>query len=432
MDSDPGPLFGQLAISLLLGLLVGLQRERTEAALAGFRTFPLITVLGTVCAILGETFGYGWALGAGFAGIVAVILVGNLHKLRQERADPGVTTEVAMLLMFAVGALVAVGPTIFAVAVAGAVVILLQLKPELHGFARRLGDEDVKAILQFVLITFIVLPVLHEYNRDYDPLDPLRPFIPALEGTELDVLNPYEIWLMVVLVVSISLGGYVAYKLLGRRSGTLLGGILGGTISSTAATVSYARRSAETERSAGAAAVVIIVAATVVYLRVLVEIAVTAPRFLRTAGGPLLVMFAVSAALAAAAWLTQSREHGEMPHQENPAELKWALIFGLLYATVIVLVAIGRTFLRDEWLFAIAGLSGMVNMDAITLSTSNLVRSGRIDEALGWRVIIVAAMSNLAFKGALVAALGDRALLRRTVLLFGLSIVAGGVLLAVW
>jgi uncharacterized membrane protein (DUF4010 family) len=428
---DEVQLFRQLGISVLLGLLVGLQRERTEAEMAGFRTFPLITVFGTLCAMLGTTYGNAWMLGGGFAGVIALVLIGNIPKLKQEKPDTGITTEVAMLVMFAVGAFVVKGPWTIAVTVAFGVAILLQMKPQLHGFAAKVGDQDIRAILQFVLITFIVLPVLEEFNQDYDPSTPIQIFFPNLQLAKLDVLNPYEIWLMVVLVVAISLGGYVAYKLFGQRAGILLGGILGGIISSTATTVSFSRRTVHLSEAVGPAAIAIMIASTIAFIRVLLEIAITAPRFFQTAAGPILAMFVVSVVLAGGAWMTHREEQTEMPVQENPTQLKSALIFGVIYAVVLVAVAVGQEYFQDA-LYVIAAFSGMTDMDAITLSTSNFVREGRISPDVGWRIIIVATMSNLVFKAIVVATIGNKQLLKRICLLFSVSLISGAFVLLLW
>ncbi len=428
----PDLLFQELAISVALGSLVGLQRERTEADVAGFRTFPLITTLGTLCAFLSQKFDNEWILAAGFAGVIGVILIGNIPKLTRENAGQGVTTEVAMLVMFAVGALVVVGYWATAAAVTATVAILLQLKPQLHGFAARVGDEDIRAILQFVLITFIILPVLP--NRAFDPLMLIHPLFPHANFREFKVLNPYEIWLMVVLVVAISLGGYVSYKRFGTRAGILLGGILGGTISSTATTVSYARKTAKAAETSGMAALVILIASTVTFIRVLLEIAVASPAFLPVAAGPILVMFAVSTLLSGVIWISHRHDKNGMPSQDNPTELKSAILFALAYAVVLVAVAAGRACLADQfhWLYVIAGLSGMTDMDAITLSTSRLVRTGHLEAAIGWRLVVIATMSNLIFKGLVVAAIGDRRLLKKVSLLFGLVLLSGVGVLTLW
>ncbi len=426
-------LLQQLLISLLLGLLVGLQRERTASDVAGFRTFPLISTFGTMCAALGEHFGYGWIVGAGLAGVISLMIVGNLPKLKQDKPDTGVTTEIAMLVMYAVGVFVVVGPWLVAVAVAGGTAILLHYKPLLHGFATRMGDQDFRAILQFVLITFIVLPVLKEYDRNYDPLQLVQPLFPTVTFVSLDVLNPYQIWLMVVLVVSISLGGYVTYKIFGSRAGIVLGGILGGTISSTATTVSYSRRTAHRPKMAALSATAIVIASSIVFVRVLVEISVAAPGFVPEASGPIFILFAASLVLAVVAWLMQDHQPAEMPEQENPTELRSALWFGLLYAAIVVAVALARElFKRDAGLYAVAFLSGLTDMDAVTLSTSKLVTDERLDASTGWRLIVVASLSNLFFKAGIIAVLGHRALLRRVSLLFGCLLVVGIAVLLLW
>ncbi|MBT6155213.1 MAG: MgtC/SapB family protein [Planctomycetaceae bacterium] len=433
---DLVPLFGQLAISLLLGLLVGLQRERTESNIAGFRTFPLITLFGTLSAILANAFDSPWIVGVGFVGVVALAVVGNFPKFQHDNSDKhdtGVTTEAAMLVMYAVGALVVVGPWEIAVAVGGTVAILLYLKPQLHGFASRLGDQDFRAILQFVLITFVILPVLP--NQQYDPIAAvgplLQPFFPNAVFPDFAILNPYEIWWLVVLVVGISMGAYVSYKLFGSRAGTVLGGVLGGLISSTATTVSYSRRSAQKPNLAALSASVIMIATTVTYLRVLLEIGIAGPSFLPTAIGPIGVLFVVSLVLSISTWVMGRQGEADMPEQSNPSEMKTAFIFAILYAVVLMAVAAGKAFFPGA-LYIVAILSGMTDMDAITLSTSRLVQSDALQSATGWRLIVTASMSNLAFKGAIVAFIGDRRLARQIAILFGISLLSGVAVLALW
>src|SRR5678816_4357410 len=240
----------EIGIALGLGLLVGLQRERVASPLAGFRTFPLITVSGTIAALLGQSFG-GWIVGAGLIALAGLVVVGNLAKQKKGDLDPGLTTEVAMLLMYGVGAYLVVGHAAAAIAIGGGVAVLLHLKPEMHSLAARIGNADFKAIMQFVLVSFVILPVLPD--QAYGPYQ---------------VLNPHRIWVLVVLIVGISLAGYMVYKFFGEKAGVMMGGILGGIISSTATTVSYARRSRQAKGSSKLAAQVILIASTVVFVRV--------------------------------------------------------------------------------------------------------------------------------------------------------------------
>lgn len=407
----PLELFKELGLSLLLGLLVGMQRERVEDRVAGIRTFPLVTLLGTVCAVLAGPLG-GWVVGAGLAGVAAATVIGNLHRGRDSDAERGVTTEIAMLLMYSVGAALGVGQIVLGIVVGGGVALLLHLKPELHGFTQQLKQEDVSAIMQFVLIAGIILPVL-----------PDRAFGPY------NVVNPHDIWTMVVLIVGISLGGYLVYRFFGQKAGILTGGLLGGVISSTATTVSFSRRSRESPEGATAAAVVVMIASTVVYARVLLEIQVVAPSFLPAAAPRILALMGVSAILCAVWWRRAQGEEAPLPEQENPAELKPAIFFGVLYAGVLLAVEAARLAFGTRGLYAVAAISGLTDMDAITLSTSRLVGTGHLAPDSGWRMIVLASMSNLAFKGAIVAMAAHRSLLRQIAVLFGICVVAGAALL---
>lgn len=412
---DVSDAFIALGISLGLGLLVGLQRERSKSMLAGIRTFPLIAALGTLCALAAEHLG-GWIIFAGLLGVIATIVSGNLIALRRDGGrDPGVTTEVAMLLMFAIGAYLVHGHRAVAVGMAGAMTVLLYAKPIMHGWVDRLGEGDVRAIMQFVLIAMIILPIL--------PNEPYGPF---------DVLNPRTIWLMVVLVVGLSLGAYLISRFVGEHAGIILTGILGGIISSTATTVSSARRAAAEPASTRSMAVIIMIASTVVYGRVLVEIAIVAPRAFWLIAPPVIAMLGLTAALAGILWFTSRKSIAAVPESGNPAELRAALIFGGMYAIVILAVAAVQHYLSDDWIIAVAAISGLTDMDAITLSTSGMVQNNRLAPAAAWKAILVASMSNLVFKAGIVAVLGGRRLLIPILAYFGILIAAGVAVVNFW
>ena len=408
------PIFEDLGISLLLGLLVGLQRQHVQSPLGGIRTFPLVTVFGTVCALLAATYG-GWVVGIGLMGVVATAVVGKVTNPDQGDDHTGLTTAVAMPLMYAVGAYLVNGDWSVAVAVGGTVAILLEMKLQLHGIVARLGDADIKAIMQFVLISFIILPVLPNQTYGW-----------------YDVLNPREIWWMVVLVVAMSLGGYIVWKFFGQHAGTVLGGILGGTISSTATAVSFARRSRLAPSSVRAASTVIMISTTVSFVRVAIEMAVVGHVAMLKAVAPLAVLIVSGLFLCLFEWLGSRKEAEAISQQTNPTELKSALVFGTLYAIILFAVAATKVHFERTGLFVVAALSGLTDMDAITLSTSRMVSAGRLTADTGWKVIISAVMANLIFKAALVAMLGDRKLFIRVAILFGILIIVGGVLIAVF
>jgi len=404
----------QLAIAFGLGLLLGLQRERAESSIGGIRTFPLIALFGTVCALLGKTFG-GWVVAAGLVALVAIVVYSNFAKLKSGDVDPGMTTEVAALLLYGLGAYVVIGSMIIAVVIGGTMAVLLQFKKPLHALAGAIGERDMRAIMQFVLLSLVILPVLP--HQDFGPYG---------------VWNPFQIWLMVVLIVGISLTGYIAYKFLGSRRGTLLAGILGGLISSTATTVSYARRTVENTNLVNLAAVVIMIASCVSLGRVLVEVAAVAPVAFASMAPPLVVILAVSMIIAATMFLLRPARDTRMPEQKNPAELKTAFIFAAIYAVVLLAVAVAKEHFGSAGFYTVAIVSGLTDMDAITLSLARLVESGRTDPSTGWRAILIAAMSNFMFKFGMVSLLGRRLLTLRIGATFGLVITCGVVVLWFW
>ena len=411
---DSGEIFVELGIALGLGLLVGLQRESADPDdIAGFRTFALTSLAGGVLGVLSLSLG-GWIVAAGLLAVTGLAFTGNLAKIHAGRPDPGLTTEVALLLMFGVGALTTTAPPLIAVAVGGATLALLQWKQQLHGFAHRLGEDDLRAMAQFVIVSFVVLPIL-----------PDRAYGPYL------VLNPRQIWLMVVLIVTISLAAYIAYRIVGERKGSVVAGALGGLVSSTATTVSYARGAGEGNVGLVAARRAILVATAVVYLRLAIEMAVIAPSLIARAWGPLLVMFVT---LALGSWWSGRRPDeadGDAPPRRNPTELRTALVFAAIYATVIVAVAWAKAQFGKAGLFTVAGVSGLVDLEGITLSSAQLVRGGQLDADLAWRLVLLASLSNLVVKAGIVAVFG-RKLLGSVAVLWGAALLVGVGLLVFW
>lgn len=383
----PAP-YTTLAISLGLGLLVGLQRERGADRVAGVRTFALITLLGTVSAMLSHQLG-AWVVVAALLAVVVTTAVATIFQLLAGSDDVGITTEIAIVLMFAIGVLLELGDPIVGVVLGGAVAVLLQLKGPLHRLIDRLADKDVRAIFQFVLLTLVILPVV--------PDETFGPY---------DVLNPRNIWLMVVLVTGMSLGGYLAYKLLGSGTSTLLGGLIGGLISSTAATASYSKRAGGGSAALRSIVAAIMLATAVMYARVIVEMSIAAPSAIWSLVWPIVILAGATLAISLGVWVTVMRAPVKLPEQENPTELKAALIFALLYAAVLLLVAWARDMVGDSGTYIVAAVSGVADMDAITLSTSRLVQNDQLEPSTAWRAVIVGSIANMAFKTGIAAWLG--------------------------
>jgi uncharacterized membrane protein (DUF4010 family) len=205
--------------------------------------------------------------------------------------------------------------------------------------------------------------------------------------------------------------------------------LLGGVISSTATTVSYSKRTKGNQEEVPFATVVIMIASAVVFVRVLIEIAVAGPTLLPAAGPRLALLLIVFVALTAFLWFRSRRRQEAVLPQENPSELKPALFFAALYALVLIGVAAARQYYGSSGLYAVAFLSGLTDVDAITLSTSRLVQMGNVEAGLGWRTIIVAALSNLLFKAAAILFLGDRRLFAAVASMYAVVVAAGALLL---
>ena len=408
--------FLHLGVALALGLLVGLERERSAAPLAGFRTFPLVTLFGSLAALLAPVFG-AWLPAAGLLALAAAIAVGHLGRRADESSPhPGITTEVALLLLYLIGVGVAAGLLVPCIVLAGTVAVLLHSKQRLHELARRLSEEDVLVLFRFVLIALVVLPIL-----------PDRAFGPFA------VLNPYEIWWMVVLIVGIGLASYCVYRLFGQRAGTLLSGLLGGLISSTATTASYARRVRAAPELAGSAGLVVLIASSVVFARVALLLLAVVPARAHELLPPVLALLGCFALFGAWSWFRRGPQAAPLESAAQAAELRPALVFALIYAVVLFAVAAARHYFANPTaLYGVAALSGLADVDAITLSTARLVDSGRLEPDTAWRLIVLATLSNLGFKALLAFTLGGRTFGRRVAFLFLPGLLAGVALLALW
>jgi hypothetical protein len=411
---DTAELLQSFGTALGLGLLVGLQREWVQNRVAGIRTFALLSLFGALCGLLGLVYG-GWVVAAALIAFVSVVIIGHLAEMKNQEPDSGLTTEMAMLVMFATGIITIHGHRLIAVVIAGSVMVLLQSKKPLHAMVRRIGEDDLREIARLVLLGLVILPALPNREMGY-----------------LDVLNPFAIWLMVVLIVGISLAAYLVGKFLGGTKGTALTGVLGGLISSTATTASLARRSRDHGACGISLAAITLIASAIVFVRVIAEVAIAAPAHLQSMLPPLLAMMFWFGLVSIIAHRISEKSGKHVADESPPSELKSAVIFGLLYAVVLLVVAAAREHFGDSGLYIAAAISGLTDMDAITLSTSRLVSTASLDTSTAWRMIIVAGMANMLFKAGLVLVLGARSFIKPVLLGMGISLLGGLALLALW
>lgn len=399
-------LFLRFGVALLIGLLVGLQREYAHdvddgspgKSFAGVRTFALLGLLGCGAAFLGELSSLNWIFATVFSGVV--VLVAVAYYISASAGQRGMTTEVAALMTVLVGALCYWDELALAVAIAVIMAVLLSFKLELHGFAERLTREDIVAALKFALITAIVLPILPNESF-WDP-----PF---------DVLNPYRIWLMVVFISGISFLGYVLFKLVGTRRGTTLTGLLGGLVSSTATTLSFAERSRKNVNLAKPFAMAIVIAWTVMFARVLVEVWVVNRQLLEALWLPVTLAGIAGLAFAAYLYLAPHESDEDDVQITNPFELRPAITFGLLYGLILLIARAAEMYLGDTGVLLSAFVSGLADVDAITLSMAELSGNGEIELQTAATAIVIAIISNTLVKGGIVMTSGSPTI-RRAIL----------------
>ncbi len=398
------------SVSAAIGLLVGLERERKPSAKAGVRTFTLIALLGSLAALLSEATESAWALGAGAVAVTGALVAAYLQDRETVRDDSGTTTVMAALVVFFLGGINYYGYRTPAVALGVGITVLLYFKAEIEGFSHKLTGQDVRSMLQFAVLTAVILPLL-----------PDRAFGPY------GVLNPFQIWLMVVLVAAVSLSGYIAWRLTLGRHGLVLTGVLGGLVSSTATTLGYARQVAAGSQTLPAAVLVILLANATKLVRVLFLVGVVAPDALPRA--LVLLVPALLVSLAGVAWRWKAVDTAPANGEEafrNPTQLGTAIGFGAAYAVVLLFSAWANDVLGVSGVLALAAASGLTDVDAITLSSMQMLNREALSEDMALTAVAVAVASNLVFKTVAASAAGGPVLRGPVMRAFGAVLVGLG------
>ncbi len=380
-----------LAVALGIGVIIGMEREQSESAgiFAGSRTFPLFALYGAlVYAFLPEAFPV--ALLA-IAVPLTVAYAGKVYLT----ADLGLTTLAAGLLTVVLGAMAVHSDRgmIAAIVVTGVVAVLLTSKGPIHKIADNIGDGERQASVKFIVVVLIVFPLLP--NRSMD----------SLLG-----LNPRYVWLMVVLVSGLSFGAYLLGQTLGARRGIAITGVIGGFVSSTATAVSMAERTRETPTLYRVTAFAAVIASIVMFPRALVEVAVINPELFPMVAIPMGAMTIAGLVIGGLVyWRTDFEQAVEAP-LKNPFHLRTALIFGAVFAVVLLVSEYANAWFGVSGIYGTAFVSGLADVDAITLSLSTLAADGEITNAVATTGIVIAAVANTAVKAGITWVLGTRQL----------------------
>lgn len=396
-----------LLAAFAIGLLIGIERgwsgrkEDEGDRIAGLRTFSLIGLLGGVWAQLASII-ETWVLAVAFIAVVAMIIVSHIIGTKETK-DIGVTTEFAMMLTFSLGAWAAFGYYIYAFITTALVVTMLGIKPILHRWVSSIETEELYSGIKLLIISLVLLPLLP--NQGYGPWN---------------ALNPHWIWWMVVLISGISFVGYFAIKYAGGKIGTILTAFVGGLASSTALTLSMAQIAAKQKNKTLFMGGVVI-ASSIMFIRVLIEVAVVNMNLLRQVLPPILLMFVLLLAGGSWLWLQKTSLAAEAEIKvKNPFNLPMALKFGALLGVILLLSAATREWFGDQGIYVLSLVSGLADVDAITLSLSRMAIS-ELNNSVAVMGIIIASATNTLVKGFLFAFFAG---LKSSLKLFGILLIS--------
>lgn len=427
--------FVSLVVAIAIGFLIGMEREQSAAIekrdvgiVGGVRTFSLYSLGGALSVLLAREVG-SWVIGVAFALLMVFPFATYIVDVRRGR-DRGMTSEAAFAVTILLGGLTmtegVIEPSgrklIVVSALAVAVTALLSAKPILHRLAAKTSKADVFDTLKFLIVAVIILPLLP--NRTFGPLD---------------VLNPFSVGLMIVLIAGLGFTGYVAIRVLGPSRGLGLTGVVGGIVSSTAVTLSVSRRARSEPDIVGACALAVVLASTIMFPRVLVEVAVVNRRLLPAVTVPLGAMLVAGMVVSLVLYRrarsigpgTKGPRGGDIRFS-NPFELSTAVKFGLIFAVVLLAAKAATVYLGSTGVYLAGFLAGATDVDAIALSMANLAKQG-LSERVAATTIVLGAASNTMVKCGLAIGLGGWALGKRVVVAFAVVLATGFVGIAqIW
>jgi uncharacterized membrane protein (DUF4010 family) len=408
-------IFTRFLVAVALGFVVGLQRENAASPeksniLGGIRTFPVVSLLGCAFAYLGATINSSGPFIVGFA-VVGMVLAGSQFVAARD-GHIGLTTAMALLLVYAIGAICWAGNLILATAIAVVLTILLTMKMELHQFAHKLTQIDLISSLKFAVICAIVLPLLPDHS--YGP-------------PNFEIFNPFKIWLLVVFISGISFIGYILVKLVGPTRGIGITGLLGGLASSTALTLSFSNRSKNEPELSSSLATGIVVAWIVMYVRVLAIVWLISSELGRNLAIPMLVP--VIPGLAWSLWLWRKQEQHvqkSSPRFSNPFELVPAIKFVGIILLVLVISKAARLQFGDSGLLVSSFVAGLADVDAIAVSVGQMMKMESMDFLkIGTISILLAGIANTITKGTIACLIGAPAMRRAIGPAVVLMVIAG-------
>ena len=394
-------IYERLGLAIFIGVLLGAERgwrtrdQEDRQGSSGVRTYALIGLLGGIWALLSQIVGE-LALGLAFLVFASLVIASYLERTRNESRS-GITTEVALLLTFGLGALSVRGD--MAIAAASAVITLafLSFKKPIHKWVDALRQEEIVAAIKLLVISVVLLPVLP--NQGYGPAE---------------LLNPFKLWMLVVLMSAISFVGYFAIKMAGPRLGTSLTALFGGITSSTAVTVNFSRMGKTSPDMQRLLASGIAISAGVMFLRILLIIWVVNPQLSLSLSWVFGGMTAITFAGAGILWLGRQGSKGKAEMaMSNPFDLSTAIKFSAFLTAILVLSHYVQSWMGNAGLYGLATISGLADVDAISLSMGKLAQNHPDQHSIASASIIIAASVNTLVKGGIASSICGGALATR-------------------
>ena len=413
-----GPFMLGVLISLAIGLILGLEREydklKDELGFAGIRTFPIATLLGFVMGHLSELF-TPWFLMVGMGAFIMFLGIGQMLKVRTDTSSP-ITTNLALIATFILGIMVSQELYRDSVATAVIIVTLLSLKTTFHTIIENITHKELFAFIKFVIIALLILPFLP--NKDYGPND---------------LLNPFEIGSIVVIVSFLDFIGYFLVKFVGSRKGILLTAILGGLISSTAVAWNYAAKSKgdpnlSKEYSAG-----IIIASAIMFPRLLLIAAIFNPAIVVQLTIPVILLTLICL-IPALIFIKKDSVKTEPDTQidlGNPLNMLNALSFTAIFIGILYAVHYGNEYFGESGLYYSSLIAGLADTTAITISMAKFALHGD-NLQLSALVIITGTLSNTLVKMGIAILSGTKTTARLVSYVFGTVIVVGVAYILIW
>lgn len=413
--ADALNLLASLAVGLVIGIERGWsQRQRQDGArVAGLRTFSLAGLLGGVL-VLAAGPSNGSALPGAIIGL-ALLLAVSWRETARTSGDLSMTTAVALMLTFLLGAAAMRGHVALALAAAVIAAILLDLKSTLHRWLVLTEHRELAAALQMLVLSVVILPNLP--NAGFGPYH---------------AVNPYQLWWAVVLVAGLSLAGHIAMRVAGTERGLFLTGMLGGMASSTAATLSLARSARQQPELLGIASAGALAACGVMYLRLFILLVAVAPALLKTLGAALIAAGTTLVLTGAWHWRRSARQRSTAGAASpmSPFDLSTALVFGAFLGVMAVAVPAAQDGLGVSGVLTVSAFSGLLDVDAIVISVCRVYRAGAIPEHMAVAALCLAILANMSTKVVLAWVVGGAAMGKHLLAGSVMALTAGAALLA--